>query len=648
MTDYEGRGLSWPVEDADDIPSNATSKPHFYQVLEGRLNRRGFLKGMAASASAVAMGGVAGAVLPMGNLAEASSGVSTLTFDELAHGFDPKFHVAKGYNADVLIRWGDPVLANAPAFDPANQSAEAQATQFGYNNDFVGFLPLPMGSDNSDHGILAVNHEYTISKMMYKGAPKRDDLTKEQVDVDIMAHGLSVVEVKRVDGKWHVVTNGKANRRITPLTEMQMSGPAAGSDRLKTAISKDGVRTLGTYGNCAGGVTPWGTVLTAEENIQGYFTGDPTKTAEAENYKRFGLKGGDSVRYAWANYYDRWNVDAQPNEPLHAGWIVEIDPYDPASKPKKRTALGRCKHEGCNVYINGDGHVVAYTGDDERFEYIYRFVSKNKYNPDDRTANMDLLDEGTLSVAEFKEDGSVVWHDLVHGRGKLTAANGFNSQADVVIDVRKAADLMGATPMDRPEDIEVNPVTGTVFAMLTNNTKRKDDQVDAANPRAKNTFGHIVEMTAPDGDHTASAFKWELFILAGDPKQHEGTKYHKGISENGWFASPDNCAFDNKGRLWIATDGAYKQGVADGVWACDVTGEGRALTRHFLRTPQEAELCGPFFNPDNTAFFCAVQHPGEKSNFDAPSTRWPDFTDGMPPRPSVVVVTKQDGGEVGS
>ncbi|WP_259782216.1 PhoX family protein [Aestuariispira ectoiniformans] len=648
MTDFEARGLSWPVQDADDIPSNETENPHFYQVLEGRLNRRGFLKGMAASASAVALGGVAGSVLPMGNLAEAASGVSTLTFEELSHGFDPDFHVAKGYDADVLIRWGDAVLANSPAFDPLNQTAEAQATQFGYNNDFVGFIPLPLGSNNSDHGLLTVNHEYTIPKMMYKGSPKTEELSKEQADVDMMAHGLSVIEIKRVDGKWRVLTNGTANRRITPLTEAVLTGPAAGSDRMKTAISKDGVRTLGTYGNCAGGVTPWGTVLTAEENVQNYFKGKPGDTAEAENYKRFGIKGGDHARYAWADYYDRWNVDVEPNEPLHVGWIVEIDPFDPKSKPMKRTALGRFKHEGCNVTINADGHVVAYTGDDERFEYIYRFISKNKYNPDDRAANMTLLEEGTLAVAEFKEDGTILWHDLVHGQGKLTAANGFHSQADVVIDARKAADLLGATPMDRPEDIEVNPVTGTVFAMLTNNTKRKGDQVDPANPRAKNAFGHIVEMTAPNGDHSAREFKWDMFLLAGNPKEETGAMYNKGISENGWLADPDNCAFDNKGRLWIATDGAYKLGVADGVWACDVTGEGRALTKHFLRTPQEAELCGPFFNPDNSAFFCAVQHPGEKSNFDAPSTRWPDFADNMPPRPSVVVITKQGGGEIGS
>ncbi|WLQ12947.1 PhoX family phosphatase [Hahella aquimaris] len=629
----------WEIKDSDDIPSSPEQGRNFFDILQARTSRRSVLRGFAAGAAA------SGVSLTGCSAIMAGSDKGELTFTELPHGQDETFHVAPGYEHDVLISWGDKVLADAPAFDPRNQSAQAQSKQFGYNNDFVGFLSLPLGSDNSDHGLLAVNHEYTISELMFPGSPKTDQMSKAQADIDMMAHGLSIIEIKKTDGKWAVVQGSKYNRRITPVTEMRMTGPVAGSDRLRTAISQDGVRTLGTYGNCAGGVTPWGTVLTAEENVQNYFKGDPAKTKEAENYKRFGLSG--EHEYAWANYYDRWNLAKSPNEPLHVGWVVEIDPFDPDSKPQKRTALGRCKHEGCNVYVNKDNRVVAYTGDDQRFEYVYKFVSKNKYDPNNRAANMRLLEEGTLYVAEFTDGGLVTWRPLVFGQGPLTAANGFRNQGDVMIDVRKAADLLGATRMDRPEDVEVNPRTGSVFVMLTNNSKRKEGDTNAANPRAKNQSGHIIEMTPPDGDHTADRFMWDMFIVAGNP-QTEGAKYHPDISANGWFADPDNCAFDNHGNLWIATDGAYKDGVADGVWACAVSGEARALTKHFLRTPLQAELCGPFFTPDNQSFFCSVQHPGEEGTYDQPTTRWPDFRNDLPPRPSVVAINKSGGGRIGS
>ncbi len=636
----------WVIEDDDDIPSNPLVNRDFYDVVAARMSRRTVLGGMMAT-SALAMGaGTLGTV----SKAQAADGVSTLTFTELEHGMDEDFHVAPGYEAQVLLRWGDKVEADAPDFDPMAQTAEAQARQYGYNNDYVGYLPLPLGSDSSDSGLLAINHEYTTDAMMFPGSPKGMALSEEEANVTRMAHGLAVVEIARENGSWSVVDGSQYARRITPDTPGQITGPAAGSPRMVTSSSPDGIATLGTYGNCAGGVTPWGTVVTGEENVQNYFKGDPTATSEAENYARFGGIGGDDPRYAWAHFHERWQLDKDPNEPNHVGWIVEFDPYDPEAPLLKRTAMGRCKHEGANVIINADGRAVAYTGDDQRFEYVYRFISSGTYDPDDRAANMTLLEDGELSVGEFTDDGRVIWHPLKHGEGPITAENGFNSQADVVIEVRKAADLVGATPLDRPEDVDINPVTGTVFALLTNNSRRKPQAVDAVNPRHNNLFGHIVELLPPGGDHTADEFGWEFFILAGNPEEAlHGADYHEGISEHGWFANPDNCAFDNKGRLWIATDGAYRAaGVADGVWACDVTGEGRALTRHFLRTPHQAELCGPAFTPDDTTFFCAVQHPGERSSFDDPATRWPDFQDGMPPRPSLVAVTKTDGGEIGT
>ena len=443
------------------------------------------------------------------------------------------------------------------------------------------------------------------------------------------------------------------NRRVHVGTPMRLSGPAAGHRRLQTNADPTGTAAVGTINNCAGGQTPWGTVLIAEENFHGYFGGDPTKTSEALNYKRYGLK--TKSRYSWADHHDRFNLEKEPNEPNRFGWMVEIDPYDPTSIPVKRTALGRFKHEGANATINRDGRVVVYTGDDQRFDYIYKFVSTGKFNPGDKAANARLLDDGILYVAKFTDDGILTWLPLVWGTGPLTAVNGFDSQADVLIETRHAADLLGATPMDRPEDVEPNPVNGTVYVMLTNNTRRKASQIDAVNPRARNKHGHILEMIPPgrgaDADHAATRFRWEIPLLAGNPKNAaDGANYHPDVTEVGWLSTPDNCAFDTKGRLWIATDGAPKSGVADGVWATDVEGSGRMLTKRFFAAPRGAELCGPCFTPDDRTFFGAVQHPADERNstFANPTTRWPDFKNDMPPRPSVVVVTRKDGGVIGT
>ena len=636
------------IEDDDDLPSNDSGNTPFAEIAEARLSRRGVLAGLAGAATIGAMG-----QSMISRQALAAGAKSSLTFTETPHVYDATHHVAPGYDANVLLRWGDPVEAGAPDFDPMNQTAAAQAKQFGYNCDYIGFLPLPLGSTNGERGLLTVNHEYTNQHLMFPEVTKKQKLTKTQTEVEMAAHGHSVVEIIKQDGAWAVVQGSRYNRRIHVGTPMKISGPAAGHNRLKTSADATGMAAIGTINNCAGGLTPWGTVLIAEENFHGYFGGDPAKTSEARNYKRYGLK--TKSRYSWADYHDRFNLDKEPNEPNRFGWMVEIDPYDPASTPVKRTALGRFKHEGATSVVNKDGRVVVYTGDDQRFDYIYKFVSNGRYDANNRAANSTLLDNGTLFVAQFDANGTLNWLPLVWGTGPLTAANGFNSQADVLIETRYAADLLGATPMDRPEDVEPNPVTGTVYAMLTNNTKRKANQVDAVNPRPKNKHGHILEMIPPgrgkDADHAARQFTWEVPLLAGNPANAaDGAKYHADVSENGWLSTPDNCAFDTKGRLWIATDGAPKSGIADGVWATDVEGAGRMLTKRFFAAPRGAELCGPCFAPDDKTFFAAVQHPADEKNstFANPSTRWPDFKDDMPTRPSVVVVTKADGDVIGS
>ncbi|NGO51958.1 PhoX family protein [Allomesorhizobium camelthorni] len=647
------------LEDNDGPGHNPTANRTMGEIIAARFSRRGFLKGsLAVSAIAATVSPIA---LITADNARAASG-SVFSFDEVEAGIDDKHHVAAGYDADILLRWGDPIFADAPEFDPANQTPEAQAKQFGYNNDYVGYIPL---DGSSEHGLLVVNHEYTNEHLMFpgivtisEGKIKVSDADQKRVDIEMAAHGGSIVEIRKEGGKWQVVKDGKLNRRITATTEMQLSGPVAGHDRVKTNADATGTKVFGTVNNCAGGVTPWGTYILAEENFHGYFAGElPADHSEAANYERVGVPDGT---YQWANFYDRFDVSKEPNEPNRFGWIVEVDVQDPNSVPKKRTALGRFKHEGAESIVAPDGRVVFYLGDDERFDYVYKFVTAGKFNPDDRAANMDLLDEGTLYVAKFAEDGSFEWLPLVHGQGPLTAENGFASQADVLIETRRAGDLLEATKMDRPEDIQPNAANGKVYVMLTNNTKRKAEQVDAANPRAENAFGHIIELIEDGGDFAATKGKWEILLKCGDPAVADvGASFSTSTTANGWFGMPDNCAIDAAGRLWVSTDGngPKETGRTDGLWAVDTEGEARATSKLFFRVPIGAELCGPLFTPDDQTAFVAVQHPadggedwegfGRPSYYEDLSTRWPDFKDDMPVRPAVVAITKQGGGKIG-
>jgi len=629
------------------------------EIVTKRLSRRDAMK-------TVLSGATVAATLPLasGPIAKAAAGSpdpSTLTFVQAKREIDTDHQVAPGYEAQVLISWGDPVLAGAPPYDPKRLTAEGQERQFGYNNDFIGYLPLPVGSRSSDHGLLCVNHEYTNPELMFEGVERKTKtkvLTKDQCEVEMAAHGHTVIEVKRQGSQWHVVEGSPYARRISlRSTPMEVAGPVAGHPRLRTKADPTGRLVVGTLNNCAGGVTPWGTVLIAEENFNGYFGGNPKKTTEAENHKRYGLRGRSWS--AWSRFFDRFDVEKEPHEPNRFGWMVEIDPYDPQSVPQKRTALGRLKHEAGTCALTKDGRVVVYMGDDERFQHIYRFISKGRVNLKKRTANKGLLDEGVLSVAQFHEDGTLNWLPLIYGQGELTKANGFSSQADVLIDTRKAAKLLGATEMDRPEDVQPSPVNGRIYAMLTKNTKRKAG--NAANRRASNPFGHIVEIIPPGAegpkgaqtaDHSADKMAWTVFLQAGDPKNPDhGAKYNLATSEHGaWFAAPDNCCFDKMGRLWVSTDQGSKQrkrGLPDGMYATDVDGPGRALPKFFYGVPADAEMCGPCFTPDNSTLFVAVQHPAEGSTYAHPSTRWPDFNKGQPPRPSVVALTKKGGGAIG-
>ncbi|MFT5799101.1 MAG: secreted PhoX family phosphatase [Candidatus Azotimanducaceae bacterium] len=649
----------------DDIPTNANLSRTIGDVINTRYGRRDVLRGVLGVSATTALFGTSALIAP--NEAAAAT-TSRYNFSELAWGNDETHHIADGYEAEVLLRWGDPITADAPEFDVMNQTSAAQLKQFGYNNDYVGFTAL---NDAGTRGLLCVNHEYTNEEVMFPGLGRQDldafkGMTPELIDIEMAAHGGTVVEIAQTAGKWEVVRDGQYNRRITPLnTEMTFSGPAAGHDRMKTTADPEGMVVIGTMNNCAGGMTPWGTYLMAEENFHGYFwtdvvdaDGKPDISAqpEAKQMKRYGVPGR---WYAWGTQYDRFNIDKEPNEPNRFGWIVEVDPRDPAAKPVKHTALGRFRHEGAETTVSKDGHLVIYSGDDNRFDYQYKYVSGGKVGGD-ATANSALLSDGTLYAARFDEDGTILWMPLTHGSGPLTAANGFNDQGDVMIDTRLAADLLGATPMDRPEDAQPRG-DGTAYIMLTNNNRRKPDQVNAANPRADSSFGHIIEIKEDQQDHAATKGTWSILVKCGDPSIADvGAHWNPETSENGWFGSPDNAAIDVDGRLWISTDQGSnwgKTGKSDGLYALETEGDLRGTSKLFFRTPVGGELCGPYFHDSGETLFLAVQHPGtdgtkslkgfeRNSTFEDPATRWPDFDPKMPPRPSVVVVTKTGGGKI--
>ena len=652
----------------DDIPTNQNLGKTIGDVINARYGRRGVLRGMLGVTATTALFGTSALVAP--GQARAETSKSRYAFDELTWGNDETHHVADGYDAKILLRWGDPILADAPEFDVMNQTAAAQLGQFGYNNDYVGFVAL---NDDGSRGLLCVNHEYTNEEVMFPGLGRQDraqfsGMTPALIDIEMAAHGGSVVEIaKDGAGAWQVVRDGKMNRRITPLeTAMTLDGPAAGHARLKTNDDPDGTNVIGTLNNCAGGMTPWGTWLMAEENFHGYFwtnmlddDGKPVIAddhPEAASYKRYGIPG---MWYAWGAHHDRFNIDTEPHAPNKFGWVVEVDPMDPTSVPVKHTALGRFRHEGAETTVASDGRLVVYMGDDNRFDYQYKYVSAGKVS-DDRSTNSNLLSDGTLYVARFDADGTVNWLPLIHGEGPLTRENGFADQGDVMIDARIAADLLGATPMDRPEDAQPRG-DGTAYIMLTNNTKRKPDQVNAANPRAESSFGHIIEIKEDGANHSATSGTWSILVKCGDPDVTEvGAQWNPDTTENGWFGSPDNCAIDADGRLWVATDqgGNWdKTGKSDGLYAVETEGDGRGTSKLFFRCPVGSEMCGPYFTDDGETLFVAVQHPGtdgtknlagfeRESTFEDPATRWPDFDPKMPPRPSVVVITKQGGGKI--
>ena len=629
----------------DNRPVDPSMAPTIGELISRRL----MLKGLAATGVSGLLGCAATVALQA-----SADGSAPFTFTEIGRTKDDKHHVAPGYHVQVFMRQGDPIRDGTPSYRPGAPTAADQALQFGTDNDFIAYMPLPRGSSNGNHGLLGVNHESHRPALCFAGFDPKKPMTREQCEVQMAAQGFTVIEIVKEGNSWRLVGDSRYNRRITANSPMRISGPAAGSARMRTHADPSGTRAFGTFCNCAGGTTPWGTMLSAEENIHYYFSGDATKGPEAAARKRYDI-AGKGYYVDWGRYFDRFNMDKEPNEHNRFGWIVEIDPYDPHHTAVKRTALGRFQHECATPAMSHDDRVAFYSGDDGRMEHVYKFVTEGKFDASNPAANRDLLDRGTLYAARFEADGRMRWLPLVLGQGPLTAANGFNDQADVLIEARRAATLLGATPMDRPEDVETHPATGHVYVVLTFNDRRRPDQVNAANPRGPNKFGHIIEIVPPlvggKPDHGATECEWGFFLMGGDPNVAEHrARYASPVSANGWLAAPDNIAFDPKGRIWIATDGQETWADCNNsLYAAQASGPNRGATRCFFNGPIGCEITGPCFTPDGKTLFLSIQHPGDSqgSTYDKPSTRWPDFRADTPPRSAVVAITASDGGEIG-
>ena len=679
----------------DDAPNEFSANEYFADVAKRAFSRRQALK--AGGTATVAIGGatlLAACTTDSGNGSDGATGgnaesnggeaLEGMRFTPVEPNEEDAIVIPEGYEQNVLIRWGDPVEDGAPEWDFDEQTAEGQMKQFGFNNDFAGVL------ESTDGTLLYVcSHEYTTEPMMFRDWSV-EDTTEEQVNIGIAAHGHTILAVEEDDaGFLAPIAGDRHNRRITGFSKFTASGPAAGHELLQTEADPTGMDIEGTFNNCAGGITPWGTMLSGEENVDQYFGGVDKLDDEdlVGKLARYSIKNDVSDR-GWEKYHDRFDVSKEPNEPNRFYWIVEIDPSDPESTPVKHTALGRFKHEAGQIHVTDDGTVVCYMGDDERFEYIYKFVSSRKIEEGNLEHNMGILAEGTLYVARFDGnspadeidgsgelpedgafDGTIEWLPLMtaHADGEDESHVDGMDAAEVCVYTRQAADSLGATRMDRPEDVEASPVTGKVYAALTNNKYRGmaeggdgevddnkiDQETDGAGrpyegptevaPVTENKNGLVLEM---DDDHAGTTGTWNLLLVCGDPD--EAYSYFGGFDKEDVspISCPDNLAFDEYGNLWISTDG-NALGSNDGLYAVAVEGERRGETKCFLTVPVGAETCGPIV--EGNRVMVNVQHPGEDDDAtpENPISNWPDGGDAQP-RPAVVQVVRADGGKIGA
>ncbi len=616
-------------DEFDDTHYPRDGATDFQKISQTVLSRRRFLgQGAKFGAAAFVMGttsltGLAGCTF----LPEDFSGVEANNKDTVT--------VPENYNWHVVSMWGDPLWSNSLPFDPVTRgTAESQLLAVGDNNDGMVLFEI------DEKLVLASNNEYVNRRIIYGNRASKKPETADDVLKGMAGHGITIAEIRETDGKWGIVKDSPYNRRITANTPMDISGPARGHDMMKTAADPDGATALGTWNNCGSGRTPWGTYLTCEENFNGYFSSSDENYTPSDGLKRYGV-GNKDWGYAWASVDERFDISKNPNEPNRFGYVVEIDPENPDSVPKKRTALGRFKHENAELVVAANGHVVVYLGDDERGEFLYRFVSAEKYREGDE--NRDLLDAGTLFVARFNDDGTGKWIPLT------PETTGMTTQAEISILTRQAASAVGATTMDRPEWVAVNPIRGEAYVALTNNKNRGKKpnaggdpaSVNGPNPRAENLYGQIVRWRPVNNDHTADEFNWDLFVVAGNPTVHNDAY---GGSENvnigNMFNSPDGLSFDDSGYLWIQTDGNYTDegdfagmGNNQMLIGDPLTGE----IKRFMVGPKECEITGMAWSPDRSTVFVGIQHPGEKGN-----SHFPEGGQSVP-RSAIIAVSRKDG-----
>jgi len=710
------------------LEERAGDSAYFGDVMQARYGRRGFLQSSAIASAVIAAPNwlMAGSAQARGR---GGAGDETLGFEPIAPTDADSVTLPDAYVSDVVLRWGDSLVPGIPDLKTAELAnnelvkpgaAGRQAGQFGVACDAAHFFPI---DGASDRGVICVNHEFTTENMLFPLGTDAPTFTgaggaaletfynsvseserEEGVNVSINAHGVTIAEIERdLEGSWKLVQDSPYNRRLTGQSPMEFSGPLAGSDLLRAQmdpstgqIGQDGTMVLGTLNNCAGGQTPYGTYLTCEENFDQYFgyqdfgeaiaeeAGDTRLLRAMRSVSAFGGNTGPADR-RWETFGDskakRFDLREEPREIVRFGYVVEVDPFDPDDVPTKRTALGRFKHEGAATALARDNRLAVYSGDDARFEFVYKFVTEDRITPETSKSD-NVLDRGTLYVARFDANGTGEWLALVPGQNGLTAENGFGTFEDILSATREAATIAGATPMDRPEDIE--PFDGRVYVALTASGRRTEDNVDAANPRLENNAGHIIEITELGFDHGATRFRWEIFLLAGDPLNtrfirsrgrlvsqtirigmdrddglEDATTYYAGFRNQMDLApvsNPDNLTSDSLGNLWVVTDG--NDFGNDGCFAVPTSGRNRGRLQQLMAGPIDCEVCGAEFNPDETALFLNIQHPGN-TQLESPSSNWPDIElpEGerpldpngiVQPRGSLIAVRRLDGGRVGS
>ena len=618
--------LSW--DEFDELRDPRPAENDFDRVVEAAISRRGLLGGVLAFGS----GAMAFGLGTMGSAGSARGQAATFPFQPIDIATDFDIHLPEGYGWKPLVRWGQALFSEAEgAWSPESGVPVAMSDKvFGENTDGMELFVI----DGKE--VIAVNSEYVNPKINLPAASEGVPQTADEVTLLKNMQGVTVMEVADSGNGYEVVVDSPFDRRITHETPMTMDGAAAGADLVRTKADPEGMSPKGTTNNCGAGKTLWGTYLTCEENFNGLF-GATGEMPLGEGYGRYGI-GGES-QYAYEKFDPRFDISSEPNEPHRHGWITEIDPADPSSTPVKHTALGRFKHENAEMVQAADGRIVVYMGDDERGEFIYRYVSNRTWAEGQPTNG--LLSDGTLYVAKFNDDQTGEWL-------ALTPETTGMAPAEMLVFARMAGSKVGATTMDRPEWIACHPQRAEAYCSLTNNSNRgikanaggDATPVGGPNPREANEYGQIVRWRPEGEDHGATAFTWDLYVMAGNPAVHsDAYAGSPNINQGNMFNSPDGMAFDTTGLLWIQTDGDDSnqgdfagQGNNQMLIGNADTGE----IARFLTAPNGAEVTGLCWSADRRVAFVGIQHPGGS---------WPDG-EGKP-RSSVIAVWREDGATIG-